>query len=115
MSGLNKIIYFDRETINNILQQSNRGEKTIKTDATSTTKGAAELAAESAIKLSVPFTKKLFFLFSGKLNASYVKQLDKTVTITSTDISEFEVLKSKLRSFENIQIKDIENSSTFLG
>lgn len=108
-----KIIYFDKETISNILQESNQGIKESEINTTSSIKNSGEMIVESSVKLSVPFTKRLSFLFSGKLSASYIRQSDKTTTISSTEISEFDKLKEHLKSFKNIQIKDIENSSTF--
>ena len=108
-----KIIYFDKETISNILQESNKGIKESEINTISSIKNSGEMIVESSVKLSVPFTKRLSFLFSGKLSSSYIRQSDKTTTISSTEISEFDKLKKHLKSFKNIQIKDIENSSTF--
>jgi hypothetical protein len=113
MKKINKIIYFDKETINNILQEFNKGSKASQTGTSSSLNGTSEVIVESGIKLSVPFLQRLSFLFSGKLSANYVKQKDKTTTITSTEISEFESIKPQLKNIENIQIEDIENSSTF--
>lgn len=114
MEKLNKIIYFDKETISNILQELNKGNKTIHTDTSSTIKGTGEVEIENKINLSVPFLKRISFLFSGKLSAMYIKQRDNTTTLTSTEISEFERLKTQLTNIKIVQIKDIENSSTFL-
>lgn len=114
MDKLNKIIYFDKETISNILQEFNKGNKTIQIGTSSTIKGAGELEMGAQLKLSVPLLKRIYFLFSGKLSATYIKQHDNTTTITSTEISEFEKLKPQLKNIMNIQIRDIENSSTFL-
>lgn len=113
MKKFSKIVYFDKETINNILQESNQGIKSSQTRSSSSVKGSGEVVVESNIKLAVPFINRLSFLFSGKLSASYIKELDKTITISSTEISEFEKLKEKLNKFENIKVNDIENSSTF--
>ncbi|WP_166083328.1 DUF6414 family protein [Erysipelothrix anatis] len=113
MSEHNKIIYFDKETINNILQQSNQGIKTVQTNTSSSIKSAGEVSVEAKVKLAVPFFDRLSFLFSGKLSTSFIKQLDKTTTVSSTEISDFEQIKQNLVSFENIHVKDIENSSTF--
>mgnify|MGYP000464751024 FL=1 len=44
----------------------------------------------------------------------YIKQRDSTTTLTSTEISEFEKLKRHLENINMVQVKDIENSSTFL-
>lgn len=113
MSDYNKIIYFDSETISNILQESDKGIKTIKTQTSLLTRNSGEASAEIDIKFSVPFTKRLSFLISGKLNSSILKQYEKSTTLSSTEISEFERIKGKLIKFENVQIRDIENSSTF--
>ena len=87
LKKFNKIIYFDKETINNILQELNKGNKMIKSDTMSTIKGSGELEVDTQLKLSVPLIKRISFLFSGKLSASYVKQHDNTTTINSTEIS----------------------------
>lgn len=113
MNTINKIIYFDKETISNILQESNKGEKSTQTGTTSSMKGSGEVAVKTSIKLGVPFIQRLGFLFSGKMSASYILQRDKTTTITSTEISEFETLKSNLTSIKEVRLDDIENSSTF--
>ncbi|GAB2026138.1 hypothetical protein [Lactovum odontotermitis] len=113
MSNINKIIYFDKETISNILQESNRGEKSTQVGINSTVKGSGEVSLESSIKLSIPFVQRLGFLFSGKISASYIQQRDKTTTITSTEISNFEFLKPSLKRIVRVKISDIENSSTF--
>ena len=57
---------------------------------------------------------RITFLFSGKIDASYVIKRDSTTTISSTEISEFEKLKLLLVHIPNIQLSDIENSSTSL-
>lgn len=113
MSLINKIIYFDKETISNILQESNKGEKSIQTGISSSIKGSGEVIAETSIKLGVPFIQRLGFLFSGKISAAYILQRDKTTTITSTEISEFETLKKELTFIKQVSLDDIENSSTF--
>lgn len=113
MKNLNKIVYFDKETINNILQEMNKGNKLIEIGNTTSLKGSGQLEVDAQIKLSVPLIKRIAFLFSGKISANILKQYNNTTTITSTEISEFEKLKSELKHIENIQIKDIENSSTF--
>ncbi|MFR4177139.1 MAG: DUF6414 family protein [Lactococcus raffinolactis] len=113
MKNINKIIYFDKETISNILQESNKGEKSTQTGISSSMKGSGEVTSETSIKLGVPFIQRLGFLFSGKVSAIYILQRDKTTTITSTEISEFKSLKSKLTSIKRVSLDDIENSSTF--
>ena len=114
MEKLNKIIYFDKETIGNILQELNKGNKTIQTGTSSSIKGTGELEMEAKVNLSVPLIKRISFLFTGKLSVMYIKQRDSTTTLTSTEISEFEKLKRHLENINMVQVKDIENSSTFL-
>lgn len=113
MEKLNKIIYFDKETIGNILQELNKGNKTIQTGTSSSIKGTGELEMEAKVNLSVPLIKRISFLFTGKLSVMYIKQRDSTTTLTSTEISEFEKLKRHLENINMVQVKDIENSSTF--
>jgi len=110
---INKIIYFDRETIRNILQEQNKGTKTSQTDISTSAEVSAEIEIEAKVKLSVPFLDRLSFLFSGKLGSSFIVRRDSETTITSTEISEFEELKSRLTEIPNTLIFDIENSSTF--
>lgn len=110
---INKIIYFDKETIQNILQEQDKGAKIQTTDFTTSAKTDNELNVTAEINLNVPFFQRLGFLFSGKLSASYILQKNRTMTITSTEISEFEKIKSLLKKIENVQLEDIENSSTF--
>ena len=113
MQNLNKIVYFDRETINNILQKKNKGNKVIEIGSMTSLKGNGQLDVDAQVKLSVPLIKRIAFLFSGKISVNILKQYDNTTTITSTEISEFEKLKSELKHIKNVQMKDIENSSTF--
>lgn len=110
---INKIIYFDKETIRNILQEQNRGAKTTQTETTTSTEATAEINAEAKIKLSVPFIDRLSFLFSGKIGTAFVIKKDRETTITSTEISEFEGIKSYLVEIKDTLVSDIENSSTF--
>lgn len=110
---LYKIIYFDKETISNILQELNKGTKSIQTGTTTSAKGAGEIDAGAKIELGVPFLQRLSFFLSGKIAISYVMQRNSTTTITSTEISEFEKLKPFLKEIQSVQISDIENSSTF--
>ena len=114
--AINKIIYFDKETIRNILQERDHGELSRVTDVSSTTQAQASIAAEASakLKLEVPLVSRISFLFTGKIDASYVIKRDSTTTISSTEISEFEKLKPLLVSIPNIQLSDIENSSTSL-
>ena len=111
---VNKIIYFDKETIRNILQERDRGELSRKTDVSSSiqNQGSVEAEASAKLKLDVPFISRISFLFSGRIEASYIIKRDNTTTISSTEISEFEKLKPLLTSIEAVQLSDIENSST---
>lgn len=114
--AINKIIYFDKETIRNILQERDHGELLRVTDVSSTAQVQTSIATEASakLKLEVPLVSRISFLFTGKIDASYVIQRDSTTTISSTEISEFEKLKPLLVPIPNIQLSDIENSSTSL-
>ena len=111
---INKIIYFDKETIRNILQERDSGEITRKTNISTSvqSQGMIETQASAKLKLEVPLVSRIAFLFSGKINASYIINRDNTTTISSTEISEFEKLKPLLTSIKDVQLADIENSST---
>lgn len=111
--NINKVVYFDKETINNVLQELDKGDKSTKVDTNVSTSQSAKAYANVKIKLSTPILKRLSFLFTGEMELSYIRQKDKTTTITSTEISEFKRLKPILKEIKNIEIKDIENSSTF--
>lgn len=113
---VNKIIYFDKETIRNILQERDHGELSRVTGVSSTAQVQASIATEASakLKLEVPLVSRISFLFTGRMDASYVFRKDSTTTISSTEISEFETLKPLLVSIANVQLSDIENSSTSL-
>lgn len=104
-----------RQSCNN-LQERDHGELSRVTDVSSTTQAQASIATEASakLKLEVPLVSRISFLFTGKIDASYVIKRDSTTTISSTEISEFEKLKPLLVSIPNIQLSDIENSSTSL-
>lgn len=112
---INKIIYFDKETIQNLLQEYNKGDK--KTTFNSSTEASVGLESnievETKIKLGVPFWARVSFLFSSKLSTNFISKFRDTTTITSTEISDFEKIKKNFTLFENISISDIENSLTF--
>lgn len=95
---INKIIYFDKETIRNILQEYDHGERSDKKDILSSVQsnGNVEIESTAQVQLNVPFFSRLQFLITGKISASYMIKRDNTTTITSTEISEFEKLKPKL-------------------
>ncbi|MBE6784914.1 MAG: hypothetical protein E7538_01585 [Ruminococcaceae bacterium] len=113
---INKIIYFDKETIRNILQEQDHGElsKTIDISSSVQNEGSVSAEASAKLKLDVPLISRISFLFSGKIDASYMIKRDSTTTISSTEISEFEKLKPLLVPISNVQLTDIENSSTSL-
>lgn len=112
---VNKIIYFDKETIRNILQERDHGELSRVTDMSSSiqTKGLVASEVSAKIKLDVPLISRIAFLFTGRIEASYFAKQDRTTTISSTEISEFEKLKPFLTPIKNVTLSDIENSSTF--
>ena len=112
---LNKIIYFDKETIKNILQEYNKGTKqtVVNSSDSSSVAIGSNIEAEADIKLPLPFLSRLRFLFSNKISAEYISKIDETVTVTSTEISDFEKIKDGFAEFVNITISDIENSATF--
>ncbi|MCD7778860.1 MAG: hypothetical protein LUH47_10235 [Clostridiales bacterium] len=113
---INKIIYFDKETIRNILQERVHGKLSRITDISSSIQNQTSIETEASakLKLEVPFVSRISFLFTGKIDESYMIKRDSTTTISSTEISEFEKLKPLLTSITDIQLSDIENSSTSL-
>lgn len=98
------------------MQERDHGELSRVTDVSSTVQTQASIITEASakLKLEVPLVSRISFLFTGKIEASYVINRDSTTTISSTEISEFEKLKPLLVSIPNIQLSDIENSSTSL-
>ncbi len=115
-SVISKIVYFDKETIRNILQERDHGELSRVTDVSSSVQSQISAAAEAStsLKLEVPLFSRIAFLFTGKIDASYVIKKDSSTTISSTEISEFEKLKPLLVTIPGVQLTDIENSSTSL-
>jgi hypothetical protein len=99
LKTINKIIYFDKETISNILQEQNRGTKQSQFEITTSNETSSELSAEANVdaKLEVPFLLILKFLFSSKLNIEKFIRHNNSTTITSTEISDFERLKPFLK------------------
>lgn len=110
---MNKIIYFDKETIQNILQEKNEGTMVKKTDISTDTQLNAEISLETKIDLGVPFIDRLRFLLTGNLAVSYMINRNSTTSISSTEISEFEKISKNLKPMKKVKILDIENSSTF--
>jgi len=113
--SINKIIYFDKETIRNILQERHEGAKSSRSGISTSSefKAEVEVGAEAKVKLSVPILARLSFLFSGRLASAFIATRDNETTITSTEISEFEELKKQLFPIENTLLEDVEDSSTF--
>ena len=70
--AINKIIYFDKETIRNILQERDHGELSRVTDVSSTVQTQTSIATEASakLKLEVPLVSRISFLFTGKIDAS---------------------------------------------
>ena len=68
---INKIIYFDKETIQNILQEQNKGEKSKNTNLHSSIKSEGDVELSAKVDLNLPFFKRLGFLFSGKRASKY--------------------------------------------
>ena len=71
----------------------------------SSIKNEGEIEASAKIKLDVPFLSRLAFLLNGEISASYIVKKDSATTITSTELSEFEKLKSQLRELSNVSGK----------
>lgn len=65
---INKIIYFDKETIRNILQERDHGELSHKIDVSSTmqTKGLLATETSAKLKLDVPLVSRISFCSQGK-------------------------------------------------
>ena len=80
IKSINKIIYFDKETIRNILQEWEKGQVSTKTDVNATiqSQGSLGMDVTSKVKLDVPFFARLSFLFSAKLEASFISKMDST-------------------------------------
>ena len=112
---LRKIVYFDKETIKNILQEKHRGRRTSESIETKETANYGDLTVDGGAKIDIgmPVLARIKFAVSGKMSGKYLIQKDSSTTITSTEISEFEEIRTSFVSFINSRIRDIENSSTF--
>lgn len=113
-SSLKKIVYFDRETINNALQRENRGAVQETNSQSSNTVFDGGINAESrfSTSLGVPFIGRLKFLFNGKIELQYLREWDSRTTVTSTDISMFRTIEDSLTQFDKVQLNDVKNSLT---
>ena len=111
---MRKIIYFDKETIKNILQEQNKGSKQTQIETSSVSEFATEIEAkaQTGVKLNVPIFLRLSFLFTGRMEAKFLIKRESETTITSTEISEFDKLKPNLCEMIDVQLSDIRNSST---
>lgn len=113
MRHFSKIIYFDRETIQNTLQQVNRGVKVSEKQAKTESKVEANLNVETTINLGVPIWDRFKFLLTGKIGLNFLIENYSKKTVTSTELSEFYTISERYEKFKKIKVKDIENSSTF--
>lgn len=113
-SSLKKIVYFDRETINNALQRANKGAVQEISSQRSNTVLDGDVNAESHLStsLGVPFIGRLKFLFNGKIELQYLREWDSRTTVTSTDISMFRTIEGSLTPFTKVQLHDVKNSLT---
>lgn len=60
--AINKIIYFDKETIQNILQEQEHGSVLHTTDISTSIKSDGNIETSAKVNLSVPFWSRLGFL-----------------------------------------------------
>lgn len=111
--AISKIIYFDKETIRNILQERNKGEKIHRADSSTSYQRDGTLDTVGEVELNAPFLVRLKFMFTSKMKIEYIVRKDEVTTISSTEISEFEELKPLLKKFNSVKLLDIENSATF--
>lgn len=111
---IHKIIYFDKETIRNILQERNKGEKTHILDSSTSFQRESSIETAGEVELSTPFLARLKFLFSSKMDVKYIVKKDETTTISSTEISEFEELKSSLKDLSLLNYKILKTQQLFI-
>ena len=109
-----KIVYFDKETIGNLLQQNFGGSLSVSESSDSRASFATNgnVSASTSINLSVPFAARVKFLFSGRISAFYIKQTSSLISVTSTDISQFEEIRDGLELFKSKNLYNIKNSLT---
>ena len=81
---ISKYIYFDKETIQNILEDTNKGQKskTVHRSNTQRLQASVEAEAKTEVKLNIPFHLRLAFLFSSKLNTEFLFERNSKTTIT---------------------------------
>lgn len=111
-----KVVYFDRETISNALQREYGGKvNKVKSSISEKSIDAQfDMEGSATAKLDVPFVSRLKFAFTGRMEVSYLHEWNNVTTITSTDVSQFEEVKSQLEHFGNVVLRDIKNSLTSL-
>lgn len=111
-----KIVYFDKETINNALQKQNEGklEKTQRQEVEKSTDLETEVQVESKVNLGISIVGRLRFLLSGNLDARYLREWSSQTTVTSTDIGMFKLIEKDLEPFESVQLRNVKNSLTSL-
>lgn len=109
-----KIVYFDKETINNALQKQNEGkiERTQKQEIDESAELSVGANAESKINLGIPIIGRLRFLLNGDLDARYLREWSSQTTVTSTDIGMLKSIENDLEQFQSVQLKDVRNSLT---
>ncbi|MDH6604252.1 hypothetical protein OKW23_001411 [Bacilli bacterium PM5-9] len=101
-----KVIYFDEETISNILIKKDEGiEQTSKISNKN-----LEAGMSTSISIKMNFLARFKFLFSSKMNANYI--LQEQTTLSSTILSKFNKEKKSFNNFENVCLSDIESSFT---
>jgi lipid-binding SYLF domain-containing protein len=71
-----KIIYFDKETIRNILQERNKGNKQTQTEVSTSVQSSAEVEVEASVKVNMPIILRLSFLFTGRMGAKFLIRRD---------------------------------------
>jgi len=109
-----KIIYFDSETIGNMLQKENKGLRHTQIATTISAGSEGNVGIEAKVSLGIPLWERIMFAASGKVSASYLANWSKKTSLTKTKISEFEDLREKanFKPFNSVIISDILNSST---
>jgi len=109
-----KIVYFDKETVGNMLQQLHGGTvANVSSRLTgSETKAEVDTEADAQVDLHMPLVARFKFAITGKLSATYVKKSSSLTTVTATDVGQFDEIKGGLEHFENESLKEIPNSLT---
>jgi len=111
---MQKIVYFDKETIGNILEQLHGGSfsNVSSVDKAKAISAQGKTDASASVRLPVPLIARIRFVFTSRLSASYTKKTSTLTTVTSTDVSQFKEIRDDLRAFKNCSLSDIKNSLT---